>query len=245
MKFSLIPIGLLVMQLVSSSAATTNAFVEAGIPASSREWLGSDYTLAAKILSAGKVALPRFSEAQGNVLLRRLTSTENFPFYRNSKLPIESRISDFANLLDGANLILLLYVKAANKGEDVHKEAAHMMAFLLHTGALGTELIDQFMPTIPRDDKYSIRMDGLKKMRTGMTGLFVGAENSLSERTYYSSDDLSVLLQAMVRTLPRIKTAFSADYRAELRKKLESHKSRFKSRDDLGRLDKMLVELDS
>jgi hypothetical protein len=51
------------------------------------------------------------------------------------------------------------------------------------------------------------------------------------------------MLEAMTNTLPQIKKTFSADYAVELRKKLESDKSKFKSNDDINRINKMLAEL--
>ncbi|HMJ66510.1 MAG TPA: hypothetical protein VK615_14285, partial [Candidatus Binatia bacterium] len=86
-------------------------------------------------------------------------------------------------------------------------------------------------------------MDGLKKMNSGLTTVFVGAENSLAEQKFYSADDLSLLLKAMSETLPRVRNAFSPDYRIELRKKLTSHKSSFKKKEDLRYIDEMLREL--
>ncbi len=234
---------LFLAQLASTCiTAATNAFLEAGIPAADREWRGSDYMLAAQIFTDGKVTLPRFSDEQGSLLLERLTSIENFSFQRNKTLPFGSRMEDYLNLTQGANSILKLYLTAANKGKDVHKEMARLQAFELHVAALGVELVDEFMPTIPKDDKYAVRMDGLKKMYSGLTTVFVGAEASLTERKF-SPDDKSTMLEAMTNTLPQIKKTFSADYAVELRKKLESDKSKFKSNDDINRINKMLAEL--
>ena len=210
-----------------------------------REWRGSDYQLAAGAFTAGKVGLPRFSDKQGRTLLERLTATGNFAFYRDKTLPLAMRMEDFLKLQEAANSISKLYLGSAIKGEDVHKEMGRMMAFSLYTAALGIELVDEFIPTIPRDDKYDTRMDGVKRMRSGLTTMFVGAETSLFDRKFYSSDDLSTLLEAMASTLPHFKGAFSTEYRIELQKKLESHESDFKNADDVRRIKMMLTELKS
>jgi len=228
---------------LSSLAAGNNPFLDAGIPTADREWRGSDYMLAADIFTARKVALPRFSDMQGSLLLERLTSPENFAFHRNRTLPFASRIEDLLKLQQGANTISKLYLATATKGDYAHKETARLAAFMLHTAALTIELMDEFIPTIQKDDKYAIRMDGLNKMYSGLTTMFVGAEVSLSEQKIYSPEDLSTLLEAMTTTLPRIKRAFTTDYRTELRKKLQTHKSKFKSRDDVRRIETMLREL--
>jgi hypothetical protein len=65
----------------------------------------------------------------------------------------------------------------------------------------------------------------------------------LAEQNGFSAEDLSVVLDAMASTLPRIKTGFPPDVRIELRKKLETDKARFKKAEDTHRLDQMIAEL--
>ena len=86
-------------------------------------------------------------------------------------------------------------------------------------------------------------MEGLKQMNEGLTSVFVGSEQMLAEQNGFSAEDLSVLLDAMAQTLPRIKKGFPPDVRIELRKKLETDKARFKKDEDARRLDQMLAEL--
>lgn len=86
-------------------------------------------------------------------------------------------------------------------------------------------------------------MEGLKQMNDGLTRVFVGTEQMLSERNGLAPDDLSILLEAMATTLPRIKIVFPNDVRIELRKKLEADKARFQKEEDVRRLDRMIGEL--
>jgi hypothetical protein len=231
------------IHLVGGHAAVTNEFLEAGIAAPNREWLANDYISAANILASGKVALPRYSNKNGKALLETMTSPANFAIYRKKNLRLDSRMNEFLSLQQASGTLLRLYVEAANKGDDLHKETASLMAFNLYVTELGMELTDEFVPTIPKDEKYEIRMDGLKKMYSGMTTIFVGAESSLSERHFYSDEDCSLLLEAMSETIGRIKKAFTAEYRVELGKKLELQKSKFKKQTDLRRIEAVLNEL--
>lgn len=236
----------LLVMLVGCGAKNSSVrepFVAAGLPATDREWLGSDYMLAAKLFTDGKVPLPRFSDTEGRAILERLTSTENLAFHRNKTLPLGPRLEDVLNLQHGANTISKLYLATADSGGYAHTEVARLAAFLLHTSALAVELVDEFIPNIPKDEKYAVRMDGVKKMRSGVTTIFVGIELTLSERNVYSSDDLSGILEAMASTLPILKRAFSDAYRSELRLKLESHKLKFSHASDVARIKKMLEEL--
>jgi hypothetical protein len=220
-----------------------SALAEAGIPALSREWVGDDYARAAGLLAAGKVPLPRLSDETGRLFLQRLTSTENFSFYRNRTLPIEQRLDNLLKLMSGSGTIMKQYATAANKGLDLHREITQQLAFSLRFAAMGVQLIDEFLPTIPKDDKYPVRMDGLKRTNGGLTSIFVGAEMSLSETKFYSPEDLSLLLGAMAETLPVVKKAFPPDYRIELRKKLESRKSAFPRKEDAQSIQRMIDEL--
>ena len=226
-------------------AGNVNGFasVEAGIPALSREWSGADYAQAAQVLAAGKLPLPRLTDEQGRLFLQRLTSEENFSLYRNRSLPIQQRMEGFFKLMGGANAIAKQYMAAANKGLDVHREIAQQLAFLLHVTAVSVQLIDEFLPTVPKDEQYPVRMAGLKQTYSGLTTAFVGAETSLSETRFYSPDDLTILLNAMSETLPAVKKAFSPDYKIELRKKLESHRSAFPRAEDTQNIQRMIDEL--
>jgi hypothetical protein len=208
---------------VFAQATKSDKYVEAGIPAASREWFGSDYARAYETFASGRVSLPRFSETQGAKLLERMTSIENFSFHRNRSIPLQTRMEDYLRLMKGANSVLkLYYANAVNEKEKLYTEMARLLGFMLQVSALGVELVDESIPTIPRDDKYATRMDALRRFYSDLTTVFVGAEVSLSERNYYSQDDLSAILDAMAITLPRLKKAFAQDYRIELRKKLES-----------------------
>lgn len=223
----------------------SNRYVEAGIPDASRAWTGGDYERAVQILSEGKIGLPRLTDPQGAALLRRITSTENFAFHHNRDLPVQSRMEDYLKMCHWIAALLKLYgAEPAIAGVGPHQELAALMAFMLHGAALGVDLIDEFLPTVPKDDQYEIRMGGLKQMNSGLTGVFVAAEQTLGDRqTLSADDDLSVLLEAMESTLPRIKKVFPEEVRVELRKKLEADKARFSAPKDLQRLDAMIREL--
>ncbi len=85
-------------------------------------------------------------------------------------------------------------------------------------------------------------MAGLKQMHAGLTSVFVGAEQMLGDQRILTAADRSVVLEAMASTLPRIKEAFSPEYRIEL-KKLEEDKARFDRPEDAARLGAMLREI--
>lgn len=229
----------------AAMAADSNPFLEAGIPAAGREWGGPDYVRTAEILGAGKVTLPRYSDPKGAALLQRMTSTDNFSLHRNKSIALSVRMEDFLQVQQGANSLLKLYLNATVQGTDYKPEMARLAAFVLHSSALGVDLVEEMLPTLPRDEKYETRMAGLKQMNSGLTTIFVGSEQMLTPRNGFSAEELSVLLEAMARTLPRLKQAFPPEYRIELRKKLEADRVRFKADEDIRRIDAMIRELGS
>jgi len=224
----------------------SQTLVEAGMPALSRAWSGKDYERAAEVISSGKVPLPILTDAEGRAFLKRITSTENFSFALDTNLPIAVRLDDFSgSFMTGSKTIFMQYFKAANKGANVHTETAMQLSFMLRVAEVGIKLTDEFIPTIPKDDKYEIRLDGLKRMHSGMTTVFVGVEASLSETSFYSPEDLSLLLQTMAEVLPSIKKAFPGGYEIELRNKLKARRAAFPNEKDATNLRKMIEEIDS
>ncbi|HEX4961235.1 MAG TPA: hypothetical protein VF173_10390 [Thermoanaerobaculia bacterium] len=224
-----------------AAMAETNPFLEAGIPAATRTWSGPDYERAVEVLTAGKVPLPRLADPQGAALLRRATSTDNLSLQSDKSVPLAARLQDFLQVQQGVSKLLSLYLVAKDGG--YRPELARVAAFLLHSSAQGVDLVEEMIPTFPKDEKYATRMEGLKKMNEGLTSIFVGAEQLLAEQNGFSAEDLSLLLDVMASTLPRLKKGFPPDVRIELRKKLETDKARFKKDEDAHRLDQMIAEL--
>ena len=229
--------------LPQTVAAEKSTLVEAGIPALDREWTGNDYMQAAKLLSEGKVPLPKLSDEEGRLFIERLTNTGNFSLYRDRTLPLEKRLPDFFNLLAGASVIMKMYLPLAEKGMDVHREFSMQLAFGMRMAAMGVQLIDEFLPTIPKDDKYEVRMAGMKRAHGGLMQMYSGAETSLSDRRFYSPADLTLLLTTMAETLPVVKKAFSPEYKVEFRKKLETHRAAFPDGEDARAIRQMIDEL--
>lgn len=239
-----VPVILALALVVPAARAQSGRYLEAGVPAPSREWNGADYERAVQILGDGKVPLPRFADPQGAALLRRFTSTENFGLHHDKSLSLQARMEDYLKMYQAtASLLKLYYAAPAVDGTAPHQELAALVAFLLQGAALGGELADELLPTIPKDDQYETRMAGLKQMNAGFTTVFMGAEQTLGDSRTLSAEDRSVILRAMESTLPRLKKAFPDDVRVELRKKLEEDKARFSGPEDLQRLGAMIHEI--
>lgn len=234
--------------VLAMSMSTAHAFAateadDAGLPALSREWRGADYQTVAAAIDKGTLALPRLSSGSGAALLGRLTSLQNLELQKNPALPVESRMQDFVTMQAAVVPIMMRYLEAASRGEPVHSELATLLSFMMYMGASCADMTNEYLPTIQKDEKYASRMDGVVKIKSGLTTMLVGAEASLSETRFYSAEDVSLMMEAMAVTLPSMKSLLSPDFRAELLRKLETRRNAAKRADDIKNLDRMLAEL--
>lgn len=225
------------------ATADSNGYLDAGVPATDRTWLGPDYARAATIIGSGKVDLPVLEDPAGAAVLRRFVSLENLALARNKRMPIGSRIDDASLILGGTNALLTFYLDAANSDQDVHREVTLVMVFSLRVMATVLPLIDEFATSVSDFEKQPVRVEGRRKVLNGAMTMFSGAEVSLSETHFYSDEDISQLLAGMAETLPVLKAAFTPDYRTELRIKLKEHKARLDRPQDRASIDRMLREV--
>jgi hypothetical protein len=226
-----------------AAGPTLEDYLNAGIAAPSRMWVGADYARAAQVFGQGQIALPRYADDAGAKVMGRLVSLDNFHFYRLKSVPIESRFVDYVSLIQGLSSVLNTYVSKIREGERSLSELASLLAFTLHTSALGLDLADEFVPTIPKDNNYAARMAGLKKMHSGIVTIFGGAESVLADDSGVSPADRTLVVNAMATTLPVLKQAFPPDFRIEIRKRLEKSRSILKLAGDRDAVDRMLKEL--
>ena len=216
---------------------------EAGIPPVDRVWRGEDYQKMVAAVKSSAVALPTLQDKAGAALLKRITSAENLEFNGNKKLPIKERLPDFMGKLQSTSVLLRLYGTEAQKRPALHAEVTMFLVHGINLGALGPELMDEFLPTVPKDDKYQNRMEGVAKVKAGMAEMFTGVETSLSEVNFYRPGDFSLMLEAMAATVPRYAPVLSAEAKAAMVKRMSALKTRFKRESDLKCLDTILGAL--
>ncbi|HEX2750086.1 MAG TPA: hypothetical protein VHM91_18915 [Verrucomicrobiales bacterium] len=189
------------------------------------------------------VALPTLQDKAGTALFKRITSAENLEYNRNKKLPIKERLPDFMVKLQGTAELLRHYWMEGRKNPALHTEVTMLQVQTLHLGVLGSELADEFIPTLQKDDKYQTRMAGLEKIKRGMTQMFTGMETSLSEVNFYQPADFSSMLEAMAATVPRYAMVMSAEEKTSMVKRMSALRPRFKQESDLKSIDIILSAL--
>lgn len=227
----------------AQSSYGANRYVENGIPSPSHEWYGQEYARAAELLTRETLALPIYDGADGEKVFLRMISADNFSFARNRTIPLAQRMENFLTMQQAVNSITKKYALEANRGAKLNREICEQLAFSLRMCTVMFELVDEFLPTIKKDEKYEVRVDGLRKIKMSMETVFSVAEQSLGERSFYTDADIAIILTAMAETLPPFNAVFSEDYRAELRGRLEKRTAEFQSKEMVRTIESMRTEL--
>jgi len=227
---------------------TIGELVEKGCPSPDREWQAKDYAALKDLLVKRTLPLPRLESEAGRAVLRRLINTENLSFHHNRNLPLETRFPDLLNMMDSAKGIMMLYISAVNSGEKVQKELADLLVFQLAVSSTAIELTEEFIPTIPRDEKYETRMEGFTKMKSGFTTVLDGAITSLSERAVYSDESVAKIARGIREHYRRFASILpqtaKAEFRLKVRDMLAKEKNPVVKRELISLNDEMKVELD-
>ena len=224
---------------VSLTAAIAQPADPNSLPALSQPWRGPDYLTAAAAFRAGRAPLP----AAGSALLARITASENLALAKNESLPLQTRLVDVAQMLQGLGILVILYGDAVQEGKNVHGELAATVAYAIRASGLACKLTTEFLPTIPRDESYAARMQGLARMQAGLSDVMVGAEDMLTRLTIFTDEDQLLVTTAMAESLPAINALLAADARAVLRSKLQAHRRGAAQPKVVENIDRMLAEL--
>jgi len=217
-----------------------NPYSSAGIPAAERPWILEDYKRALKILSQNKIPLPRLDDKYGKAILMRLTSSDLFKVFQNRNTPVNLRLNACMDFGDTYNSIYKLYGTTLTNDHSYHSEFAALLAFFLKFAAVEAEVVEDFLPTLPKDDRYEVRVQGLNQMFRGAEGMFSAAEASLADTVFYSDSDFSLIIKAMAEILPQVLKHSSENFNSDMKSKLEVDKTRFKDSSDQKTLNQML-----
>lgn len=207
---------LALLMLTASIALGADTYLDAGVAATDREWRAADYKEFMALVTAKKIPLPLLSDEQGAKVLKRFCSPENLAFARNTTLPLNARLPDFLDSQSAVASLLKLFMAKALNREKVGGEASLLLSYNLQLASVGIELVDEFLPTIKHDDTYESRMEGLKRMKSGLATMFAGCYQSVAEDDIYTNEQRSDLLASIAQTAPRFATALSADLKAEM-----------------------------
>jgi hypothetical protein len=188
-------------------------------PAADRAWSSADYRDLAELIKSG-VPLPALADPFGQAVFERIVSLQNLELSRNKTLPLGSRIEEALTLLDRTKTLLVAYITKAQSGSPYERELARLQVFLMAEASLLLDLVDEFVPTIKRDEKYEVRMEGLAKMRQGIRTIMAGAVESAGETSFYSKASTLVLVQGIETYLPSFRPILTDQDRQDFSRRI-------------------------
>ena len=235
----------LILLLVSVLPARGDIYLSAGCASTDREWRSADYATLAKLVDSKAVELPVLTHADGAKVLRRICSSENLAFGRDLSLPFAARIEDFMGIQQSLGTITKRFAADASSGADYSEEMSLLMCQNLRVAAQGIDLMNEFIPTLKRDETYETRMEGVTKMKSGLATIFSGAYTSVADDTIYSDAERSSILAVVAEVAPKFATAMSPDTRVEMSLKFTKLRDRFLSPNDRGSIASIAKALES
>ena len=210
---------------VADKSLTSDQYIALGIPATDRTWMGEDMKAAADTLvslaAQHPEQLPRFESPRSGAVFSRIISAENLGFFREQKLPLESRFPGGVAYLQSHSSILGTYLKAFLKHQCSENEMMELMGSNLRACHMMLDLVDEFWPTLSRDDpSYPVRVRGLEQMRSGLANVVVGSMTALTEEQTYSLAVRLKLLKYCREEFPTIVPKLGHSSQAEVQQKL-------------------------
>jgi hypothetical protein len=195
------------------------AYIEAGAPASDREWTSADYEkLAAaltKIAEKNARQLPRFDSPKSGALMQRIVSPANFGSIRDRQLTLAVRLTEAGAITQRIGAVVMLYATATNEGEAFDRELVELMSFIARVTVETWATVDELLATLTPEERAA-RAAGLDTVRAGSAQIISGAIQTFGETDVYRPAELVRLANALRETLPSLFHRLSDESAAEL-----------------------------
>jgi hypothetical protein len=211
----------------SDETLTVEEYIQAGLPAPDRDWSGDDMVNAERVLRAlsqkSDSQLPRYQSKRSGSVFARMTSPENLGLLMNKDLPLAVRMAQATNYSQSYNGFLKLHLHACLKDRLRDSELVELMGAQFRLLVVMLELLDQFLPTLDKDDPaYQTRIQALEAIKGSLATIVAGGLQALTERAIYRGTELARLVGYMRETFPLIVPRLSPGARLETTVRLES-----------------------
>lgn len=177
-----------------------------GFPKADRLWAPADYQTALRAMKGLSIdQYPSNSNPASSPVIHSLTNLDNLAPFLDRTVPLDQRLLPCVDLIDAANAITAMYAGAQRRNPRIADDYLQMQGFVLHGVVAELSLLDEFVPTLdPQDPSYAIRMEGLEKMRAGMTQILTGALLVMGDRNRFSSNARAQFAVSLSSTFPTI-----------------------------------------
>lgn len=194
-------------------------YVALGMSAPDRTWAPRDYEAAASVVEkqAAKdpTQLPRHGSSTSGRVFARLTSVTDFAALARP-MPTAQRMALATQMLAPAQRILMAYIGPATRGMVLDRELAECFGLLLAVAAETVETADEFSAQVSASDpQRKTRLEGLERVRSGMSEIVAGSLVSITERDTYGLEARRALARHVGAFGPRLIARMSETQRAE------------------------------
>lgn len=173
-------------------------------PPADRPWNSADYRALMDMVRSGQAPLPTLADPSGKAVFERMVNVENTALWmaRKQELSAGVRMQEMAATLESVNALLMAYLSEAQKGKPYDREMAKLMIYVFTLTGMSIGVADEFMATMPKDDRYETRMAGLRQMQQGSRTVLAGMVQSIAETRFYSKASTLELVGSVVTHLP-------------------------------------------
>jgi hypothetical protein len=170
-------------------------------PPADRLWNSADYRALMDIVGSGQAPLPTLADPSGKAVFGRMVNVENTALWRAPK-PAGAHMEEMAATLEAVNALLRAYMKEAQRGKPYEGELARLMVYIFTMTSMSIGVADEFIATIPKNDRYETRMAGLRQMQQGSRTVFAAMVQNIAETRFYSKASTLEMAGSVVTHVP-------------------------------------------
>ncbi len=226
----------------TSLAAPVSDYVKAGCPPPDRAWSDADYVKFGELLKTGKIELPMLNDESKPIFLA-LVNREGLARYLNKDVPLRDRLNECLKGYMALLPVLKQYGERYDAKADCSREAAGVIALVIYSTTSLVNLMEELLPTIPKDDNYEARMAGIQQMKGGIRTILLSAADSLAST--FAEEDVLTILEAMNENLPAQGEFVGPAFVQELRAKVAGFLGKEKSAKIKAAVQRLLKTCDS
>ena len=210
--------------LAVQSANAQNAQSERNPPVPERyppvedPWDGTSYRALAERVETEGLPLPTLADAATKPVFERMVNVDNIPLRMglNKKLAVTIRFQRLDSALDPIHKLVVLYLKATQKGKPYTQELARLMVYESKVSAALLDLSEPYLSTLQTDKRYQVHVAYHAQVKNDARQLYSGLVRGMTETGRYSKSDILRMIEGALDGLPSYQPIFTDQDRLDL-----------------------------